>query len=82
MLDEPTSALDPELEAQVLRILRDLASQKTSMIIVTHNMQFAKRVADQVLFLEAGQITYAGAAREFFEAPNPRIQNFLSAMQF
>lgn len=82
LLDEPTSALDPELEAQVLRILRDLASQKTSMIIVTHNMQFAKRVADQVLFLEAGQITYAGAAHEFFEAPNPRIQNFLSAMQF
>lgn len=82
LLDEPTSALDPELEAQVLRTLRDLASQKKSMIIVTHNMQFAKRVADQVLFLESGKITYAGSAHEFFEAPTTRIKTFLNAMKF
>ena len=81
LMDEPTSALDPISTSKIEDLAMEL-KKKYTIIIVTHNMQFAKRVADQVLFLEAGQITYAGAAHEFFEAPNPRIQNFLSAMQF
>lgn len=82
LLDEPTSALDPELEAQVLRILRDLAQQKKSLIIVTHNMAFARAVADKIIFMEHGRIDYDGSAAGFFNAKDPRIQRFLHAMTF
>ena len=82
LLDEPTSALDPELEAQVLRVLRDLANQKKSMVIVTHNLAFAQAVADKIIFMEAGKIGYDGPSAGFFQAQDPRIQRFLNAMTF
>ncbi|ANK61550.1 MULTISPECIES: amino acid ABC transporter ATP-binding protein [Loigolactobacillus] len=80
--DEPTSALDPELEAEVLRVLLNLAKQHNSMIVVTHNMEFAKGVADQIVFLEEGQILFCGSPQEFFSEPTQRIHDFLSAMSF
>lgn len=80
LLDEPTSALDPELENQVLRILTDLSHKKQSMIIVTHNMEFAKLVADKIIFLEDGKIIFNGQSEEFFQKPSPRIEQFLSKM--
>jgi len=82
LLDEPTSALDPELEAGVLRVLLELAQEKDSMIIVTHNMEFARAVADKILFVEAGQILFDGTPAEFFKQPTKRIADFLAAMTF
>ncbi|MFC6171451.1 amino acid ABC transporter ATP-binding protein [Loigolactobacillus jiayinensis] len=80
--DEPTSALDPELEADVLRVLLKLAQEHNSMIVVTHNMEFAKGVADQIIFLEEGEILYSGDPQTFFTEPTERIHDFLSAMNF
>jgi cystine transport system ATP-binding protein len=82
LLDEPTSALDPELEAQVLRVLNDLAKEDQSMIIVTHNMAFARAAADRMLFLEDGQIDFDGTPDEFFNQPTERIKHFLNAYSF
>ncbi|MFC4761168.1 amino acid ABC transporter ATP-binding protein [Fructobacillus durionis] len=82
LLDEPTSALDPELEAQVLRVLKDLAKKDTSMIIVTHNMAFAEQVADQIVFIDNGHVGYNGATEGFFHSDNKRIKQFLGAMSF
>lgn len=82
LFDEPTSVLDPELEAQILRVLQDLAKQGHSMIVVTHNMDFARKVADQIVFVEDGQIEFAGASEQFFNQPTKRIQEFLAAMKF
>lgn len=82
LLDEPTSALDPELEAQVLHVLKELATQRTSMIVVTHNLGFARQVADHIIFIENGQIGYDGSAEGFFSATDNRIQQFLNAMNF
>jgi cystine transport system ATP-binding protein len=82
LLDEPTSALDPELEAQVLRVLNDLAKENQSMIIVTHNMAFARAAADRMLFLENGQIDFDGTPDEFFNQPTDRIKHFLNAYSF
>ena len=82
LFDEPTSALDPEIEAQVLRILQDLAKDQHSMIVVTHNMEFARRVADQIIFVEDGQVAFAGSRTAFFNRPTQRIADFLDAMKF
>lgn len=82
LFDEPTSALDPELEAQVLRILQKLAADRASMVVVTHNMEFARRVADKIVFVEDGQVRFTGTSTEFFAEPTPRIRAFLAAMQF
>lgn len=82
LLDEPTSALDPELEAQVLRVLNDLANDNQSMIIVTHNMDFARHAADRMLFLEDGKINFDGTPDEFFNKPTERINHFLNAFKF
>ena len=82
LLDEPTSALDPELEAQVLHVLNELAKDKQSMIIVTHNMEFARAAADRILFLEDGEIAFDGNPEEFFTQPNQRIEQFLNAFKF
>ncbi|MCB6840494.1 amino acid ABC transporter ATP-binding protein [Weissella viridescens] len=79
LLDEPTSALDPEIEAQVLRILKRLAEQQASMIIVTHNMEFAKNAADRMIFLEDGAIKFDGTPDAFFNHPTDRINRFLNA---
>lgn len=82
LLDEPTSALDPELEAQVLRVLKDLAKKDTSMVVVTHNMAFAEQVADQIVFIDDGKVGYNGATETFFHSDSERIQQFLGAMSF
>lgn len=82
LLDEPTSALDPELEAQVLRVLNGLAKEDQSMIIVTHNMEFAREAADRMLFLEDGEIVFDGTPAEFFSEPTDRIRHFLNAFKF
>ena len=67
LFDEPTSALDPELVAGVLDVIKDLAKQHTTMLIVTHEMKFAKNVADEVVFMEGGHIVEMGLAHEVFE---------------
>ena len=77
--DEPTSALDPELTGEVLKVIQGLADQETTMIIVTHEMGFAKEVANKVLFIDDGQILESGTPEEFFGNPkNPRLKEFLS----
>ena len=82
LLDEPTSALDPELEAEVLKVVSELSHEHKSLIIVTHNMAFARRVADRILFLEGGNIVFDGSSEEFFSSDLPRIKKFISAMDF
>ena len=77
--DEPTSALDPELTGEVLKVIRSLAEQKTTMIIVTHEMAFARDVADEVIFMDGGVIVEKGPAREVIEHPREeRTRQFLS----
>ena len=77
--DEPTSALDPELTGEVLRVIRSLAEQRTTMIIVTHEMAFARDVADQVIFMDGGVIVEQGPARDVIEHPREeRTKQFLS----
>lgn len=77
--DEPTSALDPELTGEVLRVIRSLADQHTTMIIVTHEMAFARDVADHVVFMDGGTIVEEGTPTEVFEnAHNERTRAFLS----
>ena len=77
--DEPTSALDPELTGEVLKVIRSLAEQHTTMIIVTHEMAFARDVADQVIFMDEGVIVEQGPAREVIEHPREeRTRQFLS----
>ena len=77
--DEPTSALDPELTGEVLKVIRSLADQKTTMIIVTHEMAFARDVADQVIFMDGGVIVEQGPAKEVIDNPRQeRTKQFLS----
>lgn len=77
--DEPTSALDPELTGEVLKVIRSLAEQRTTMIIVTHEMAFARDVADQVVFMDSGVIVEQGDARQVIENPrHQRTKQFLS----
>ncbi|MFI3207758.1 MAG: amino acid ABC transporter ATP-binding protein [Eubacteriales bacterium] len=75
--DEPTSALDPELTGEILKVIRDLAAEKMTMVIVTHEMNFAKNVADYIIFMDQGIIEEEGPAREFFDSSNPRLKEFL-----
>ncbi len=77
--DEPTSALDPELTGEVLRVLRELADNKTTMIIVTHEMKFARDVADRILFMDHGVVVEQGDARQVIDHPQEeRTKQFLS----
>ena len=77
--DEPTSALDPELTGEVLRVLRELADNKTTMIIVTHEMKFARDVADRILFMDRGVVVEQGDARQVIDHPKEeRTRQFLS----
>ena len=77
--DEPTSALDPELTGEVLRVLRKLADRKTTMIIVTHEMRFARDVADRIMFMDGGVVVEQGPARELIEHPKEeRTRRFLA----
>ena len=77
--DEPTSALDPELTDEVMKVIRSLAEQETTMIIVTHEMAFARDVADKVLFMDGGVIVEQGSAREVIDRPTQeRTKQFLA----
>ena len=77
--DEPTSALDPELTGEVLKVIRGLAEKKTTMIIVTHEMEFARDVADQIIFMDGGVIVEQGDAKEVINNPKEeRTKQFLS----
>ncbi|MCM2581500.1 MULTISPECIES: amino acid ABC transporter ATP-binding protein [Bacillus] len=78
LLDEPTSALDPELVAEVLQVIKSIAEKQTTMIIVTHEMAFAKEVADQVIFMADGHIIEQGTPEELFDHPkNERTKRFI-----
>ena len=78
LFDEPTSALDPEMVGEVLNTIKDLAHTGLTMLIVTHEMEFAKDVSDRVIFMDAGIIQEEGTPEEIFDAPqNPRTQDFL-----
>ena len=77
--DEPTSALDPELTGEVLKVIRSLADQNMTMVIVTHEMAFARDVADQVIFMDSGVIVEQGDAKQVIENPQEeRTRQFLS----
>ena len=79
LFDEPTSALDPEMVGEVLDLIREVAKEGMTMVIVTHEMGFAREVADRILFMDGGVIKEQGAPEELFGAPkDPRLQDFLS----
>ena len=79
LFDEPTSALDPEMVGEVLQVMKDLAAEKMTMVVVTHEMGFAKEVANRVIFIDEGVIQEENEPKEFFENPkNERLQAFLS----
>ena len=79
LFDEPTSALDPEMVGEVLDLMKQLANEGMTMVIVTHEMGFAREVADRVLFVDEGKIMEEGTPEELFENPkNPRLKDFLS----
>ena len=79
LFDEPTSSLDPELTGEVLRVLRDLADRKTTMIIVTHEMHFARDVADRILFMDGGVVVEEGPAKQVIDHPQEeRTKQFLA----
>lgn len=75
--DEPTSALDPELTQEVLAVMRDLAAERMTMVVVTHEMGFARDVADRVILMENGQIVEQGPPSQLFSSGNPRTIRFL-----
>ena len=79
LFDEPTSALDPEMVGEVLELMRELADDGMTMIVVTHEMGFAKEVASRVMFMDGGKIVEENEPQEFFSNPkNPRLREFLS----
>jgi polar amino acid transport system ATP-binding protein len=81
LFDEPTSALDPELVSGVLAVIRDLKDLGYTMVVVTHEMGFAREVADEVVFMDKGQVVERGAPAEIFTAPkSERLQGFLSSV--
>jgi ABC-type polar amino acid transport system ATPase subunit len=81
LFDEPTSALDPEMVGEVLDVMQDLARSGVTMVVVTHEMGFARRVADRVIFMEAGSVVEEAPPEVFFDTPRePRTQAFLQAI--
>ncbi|MBR9863251.1 MAG: amino acid ABC transporter ATP-binding protein, partial [Rhodobacteraceae bacterium] len=79
LFDEPTSALDPEMISEVLDVMVSLAQDGMTMIVVTHEMGFARKVADQMIFMDSGEIVESGPPERFFTAPKSgRCQKFLS----
>ena len=79
LFDEPTSALDPEMVGEVLDVMKKLADEGMTMVVVTHEMGFAKEVATKVLFVDEGNILEENTPKEFFENPqSKRLQDFLS----
>ncbi|UXH45874.1 amino acid ABC transporter ATP-binding protein [Rossellomorea vietnamensis] len=82
LFDEPTSALDPELVGEVLKVMKDLAEEGMTMVVVTHEMRFAQEAADKVIFMDGGYIVEEGPPREVFENPkNERTKQFLNLIQ-
>lgn len=83
LLDEITAALDPEMVREVLDVVLNLAKEGRTMVIVTHEMQFAKAVADRVIFLEGGRIVEEGEPKKLFENPETdRLQRFLQTFTY
>ena len=75
--DEPTSALDPELTGEVLKVIKTLADEKMTMVIVTHEMEFAKEISDRIVFMDAGVVAVEGTPEEVFNAEHGRMKEFL-----
>lgn len=81
LFDEPTSALDPEITGEVLNVMKNLSKEHITMVVVTHEMGFAKEVADRVVFMNRGHIVEQGTPKEIFENPkSPRLKEFLGSM--
>lgn len=78
--DEPTSALDPELTGEILKVIKELAAEHMTMVIVTHEMQFAKDVAEHIIFMEHGVIVEEGTPEEIFSSENERMQSFFGKL--
>ena len=81
LFDEPTSALDPELEYEVLSIIRQLCAEKQTIVIITHKLSFAQEVADKIVFFDAGQILREGTWDEMNDGSVPRIAQFLNMLR-
>ena len=80
LFDEPTSALDPELSGEVLNVIRDLSKEHMTLLIVTHEMQFAREIADRIIFMEDGSIIEEGSPEKIFTDPdNPRTREFITS---
>ena len=79
--DEPTSALDPELTGEVLKVIKSLAEQKMTMVIVTHEMMFAKNISDRIIFMDKGVIAISGTPDEVFNSDIPRMKEFLGKLE-
>jgi polar amino acid transport system ATP-binding protein len=75
--DEPTSALDPELTGEILKVIKDLAAEHMTMVIVTHEMTFARNVADKIIFMDNGYIIEQGTPDDVFSSDNERMKSFL-----
>ncbi len=81
LFDEPTSALDPEITGEVLQVMKELSQADTTMVVVTHEMGFAKEVSDKVVFMNSGKIEEQGDPLEIFNAPkSTRLKEFLSSV--
>ena len=79
--DEPTSALDPKLTGEILKVIKDLASEHMTMVIVTHEMNFAKNVSDHIIFMDNGYIAVEGTPEEVFGSSNERMREFLGKFE-
>ena len=79
--DEPTSALDPELTGEVLKVIKELAKEHMTMIIVTHEMQFARELSDRIIFMEQGVIQAQGTPEEIFASDQDRVREFIGKFQ-
>lgn len=77
LFDEPTSALDPELTGEILKVIKDLAAEHMTMVIVTHEMNFARNVSDQIIFMDGGVIAVQGTPEEVFSSEHARMKEFL-----
>ena len=77
LLDEPTSALDPELTGEILKVIKDLAQEHITMVIVTHEMNFARDISDRIIFMDKGVIAVEGTPQEVFSSDNGRMKEFL-----
>ena len=75
--DEPTSALDPELTGEVLKVIKELADEKMTMVIVTHEMEFAKQISDRIIFMDGGVVAVEGTPEDVFNADHGRMKEFL-----